>query len=56
FAKKITGMILELDAEEVKRAAVLGNVLSNYVEESLEEIIRDQKREEPAEDKAVAIE
>ncbi|KAI5134835.1 polyadenylate-binding protein [Nematocida ausubeli] len=56
FAKKITGMILELDAEEVKRAAVLGNVLSNYVEESLEEIIMHRRKDESAEKKAVAIE
>ncbi|KAI5191612.1 polyadenylate-binding protein [Nematocida minor] len=55
FAKKITGMILELEAEEVKRAAVLGNVLSNYVEESLEEIISHRKKEDNTEE-AVAIE
>ncbi|KAI5184529.1 polyadenylate-binding protein [Nematocida homosporus] len=45
FAKKITGMILELGPEEVKRASVLGNVLSHYVEESLEEIIMHRRQE-----------
>lgn len=40
FAKKITGMILELDSDEVKKASKLGNVLSGYVEESLDVIIR----------------
>lgn len=55
FAKKITGMILELGPEEVKKAAVLGNVLSNYVEESLEEIIVHRKKSE-TEEEAGAIE
>lgn len=56
FAKKITGMILELEAEEVKRAAVLGNVLSNYVEESLEQIIMHRRKDKAEKDEAIAIE
>ncbi|KAI5192527.1 polyadenylate-binding protein [Nematocida sp. AWRm77] len=45
FAMKITGMILELDEEEIKKASKLGNVLSSYVEESLDELIQAQKKE-----------
>lgn len=56
FAKKITGMILELGPEEVKKAAVLGNVLSNYVEESLEEIIMHRKKTRRQEESTADIE
>ncbi|KAI5172539.1 polyadenylate-binding protein [Nematocida sp. LUAm3] len=45
FAKKITGMILELGPEEVRKASCVGNVLSGYVEDSLEELI-SHKRED----------
>ncbi|OAG29264.1 polyadenylate-binding protein [Nematocida displodere] len=48
FARKITGMILELDEAEVKKAVSLGNVLSQYVEASLDELLtcEDEAKEE----------
>jgi len=52
FAKKITGMILELDSEEIRNAYSLGNVLSSYVEESLEEIIRHAEEEMSEEERS----
>ncbi|KAI5180649.1 polyadenylate-binding protein [Nematocida sp. AWRm80] len=46
FAKKITGMILELGPEESQTATMVGNVLSQYVEESLEELISHRVQEQ----------
>lgn len=39
FASKITGVLLDLGEEEIKKAILLGNVLSQYVEGTLNEII-----------------
>lgn len=39
FARKIASMLLDLEEQDLRRAMSLGNVLSQYVEMSLEEII-----------------
>lgn len=45
FASKITGVLLDMGREEIKKAIGLGNVLSQYVEGTLDEIISHREEE-----------
>lgn len=44
FAKKITGMIIDLGPEEVNSVSSVGNILSDYVNDSLDKIIMHQQK------------
>lgn len=52
FAKKITGMIIDLGPEEVSNVSSVGNILSDYVKDSLDKIIMHKHQKEHSQEEA----